>query len=251
MITELEKKEIDKKYFPNGFYYKMKNFDTTSWANSKKYDEPFESVEEYESSVKALRIKNAFCFYQRIKDLNVNDFIKEINNQYLDYTIENKKNAKLWLSLTYDLVLKGVGITGFIEDVSLRGSFIEWYNLKVKELNVTPQEYEIKLFIENNFDHVPPKRVCSYFKKELVETGYLSIEDLEKYLIMAFQDEKIQDEKFRFEKRIKVKTARDIFYRYYTVISKAGNTKKKVYAGLLGNYFTGFTTQKVFDNFAK
>ncbi|WP_166761967.1 hypothetical protein [Flavobacterium psychrophilum] len=123
-------------------------------------------------------------------------------------------------------------------------------------LLLIPQQNQtdgVTSFTKNNFDpeNAKPKKVYDYFKKELVDAGYLSLEDLEKYLIMAFQDKTVPAEKFSFAKKIKVKDARDIFYRYYTVIAKAGNDNKMKYAELLGNYFTGFTAKKVFDNFAK
>ena len=36
--------------------------------------------------------------------MNETDFIKEINNQFLNYALENSQHSELWLSLTYDLV---------------------------------------------------------------------------------------------------------------------------------------------------
>ncbi|MCB5984619.1 hypothetical protein LIT13_13525, partial [Flavobacterium psychrophilum] len=119
--------------------------------------------------------------------------------------------------------------------------FAGFYDIETNEPQQN-QTDEVTSFTKNNFDpeNVLPKKVFDYFKKELVDTGYLSLKDLEKYLIMAFQEKKVPDEKFSFANKIKVKDARDIFYRYYTVIAKAGNDNKMKYAELLGNYFTGF-----------
>lgn len=47
--------------------------------------------------------------------MNETDFIKEINNQFLNYALENSQHSELWLSLTYDLVWKGFSIGGKIE----------------------------------------------------------------------------------------------------------------------------------------
>lgn len=131
---------------------------------------------------------------------------------------------------------------------------INWYKEYLSNINIqsNPQEpTETPLFIENKFDRITPRKVEAFFKKELVDAGYLSIENLQKFLVTAFQEESVPAEKITFEKRIKAQDARDIFYRYYTVIAKAGNSNKMKYAELLGNHFEGFTAQKVFDNFAK
>ena len=162
-ITELQKNEIDKKYFPNGFFYTIKTFDPTSYSNSKRFNEPFENITDYERAVKIVRHSNALRFFHTIKTMNEVDFINEINSQYLNYTLENIENSQLWLSLTYDLVLKGFSV-GKIEDVKIRSVFIEWYNFKVSELNKQPQQSEavkpdevkkdmhLKIFVENAFD---------------------------------------------------------------------------------------------------
>jgi hypothetical protein len=140
MITEIEKKEIDKKYFPNGFPYEVKTFDPYSYSNSKRLVEPFESLQEYEATVKSVRHSNALRFFYFIKGLNEADFINEINNQYLNYTLENTENSKHWLSLTYDLVLKGFSIAGKIEDTNLRGAFIKWYKITFNDLQTEATE---------------------------------------------------------------------------------------------------------------
>jgi hypothetical protein len=144
MITEIEKKEIDKKYFPNGFPYKVKTFDPYSYSNSKRLVEPFESLQEYEATVKSVRHSNGLRFFYFIKGLNEADFINEINNQYLNYTLENTENSKHWLSLTYDLVLKGFSIVGKIEDINLRGAFIKWYTITFNDLQTEATEITTK-----------------------------------------------------------------------------------------------------------
>jgi hypothetical protein len=164
MITEIEKKEIDKKYFPNGFPYKVKTFDTYSYSNSKRLEEPFENLQEYEAVVKSVRHSNGLRFFYFIKGLNENDFIKEINNQYLNYAIENTENSKHWLSLTYDLVLKGFSIAGAIDDINLRGAFIKWYNITLNELEPKNDAPEL-----NN--NTAPKKVKDYKKHIWFTTG--------------------------------------------------------------------------------
>lgn len=101
---------------------------------------------------------------------------------------------------------------------------------------------------KNNFDIVEPNKVYEYFYK-LVEKRYLSKEDLESYLILAFQDKTPPKEKITFSnKHIGNITA--IFYKYYTD-ADSPHGKQKQYAELLGEYFKSFTTDKVINNFAK
>lgn len=138
-ITDLQKNEINKKYFPNGFFYIVKTFNPTSYLNSKRFKEPFENIIDYEKAVKSVRHSNALRFYWHIKTMNKADFINEINSQYLNYTLENIENAELWLSLTYDLVLKGFSVAGKIEDLNIRSVFIDWYNLKIIEFKDKPE----------------------------------------------------------------------------------------------------------------
>ena len=156
-ITQLQKKEIDKKYFPNGFLYTIKTFNTKSYSNSKRCDEPFETLQEYERTVKSIRHRNALRFFSHLKNMNEANFIKEINNQFLEYTLENRQHSEFWLSLTYDLVLKGFSVAGKIEDINLRGAFIEWHKLKISELIKQPPQQEIdkpKADIQNIFNFI-------------------------------------------------------------------------------------------------
>lgn len=154
-ISDAQKKEIDKKYFPNGFFYKVKTFDFIIYSNSKRFDEPFESLQEYEKAVKNLRHRNALSFFHFIKNMNEADFIKEINNQYLDYTLENTENAEYWLKLTYDLVLKGFSVAGKIEDINLRGAFINWYNEKIKSIDIKqPQQIKTEKLKKTLFEFI-------------------------------------------------------------------------------------------------
>lgn len=148
-ITENQKKEIDLKYFPNGYFWNTKNFDPTS--REKRLNDDFETVEEYEARIKGLRHNNALSFYYHIKNMNKVDFINEINSQYLNNTLENEDNAELWLSLTYDLVLKGFSVAGKIEDVNLRGAFIEWHKLRISELKNQPQQTEADKKVKKEF----------------------------------------------------------------------------------------------------
>lgn len=104
---------------------------------------------------------------------------------------------------------------------------------------------------ENNFDHVQAKIVFNYFKAELVDKNYLPLEDLHKYLIMAFQNKIFPNEKFLLKGNVTIGIIRNIFYRYYTEIAQDKFGKKNEYCQLLGEYFNGFDTAKIAKNFNK
>ncbi|GEJ35846.1 conserved hypothetical protein [Flavobacterium psychrophilum] len=177
---------------------------------------------------------------------------RKFTYEFLNYEILKIAN-KIIQKINYDEV---VNTTIFFE---VENYLLALETIKFKKhlnslLLLIPQQNqtdEVTSFTKNNFDpeNAKPKKVYDYFKKELVDTGYLSLEDLEKYLIMAFQDKTAPAERFSFAKKIKVKEACAIFYRYYTVIANAGNGNKMKYAELLGNYFTGYIAKQVYNNF--
>jgi hypothetical protein len=101
----------------------------------------------------------------------------------------------------------------------------------------------------NEFDHVPTEKVYNYFKVELVDTNYLSLDDLDKYLIKAFQEKIKPAEKFVFKGDFSIGIIVNIFYRYYKDIMQDRHGSKDEYCRLLGEYFNGFDTDKVNGNF--
>lgn len=106
--------------------------------------------------------------------------------------------------------------------------------------------------IENKFDHKPIEDVYKFFDKELVKTNWLTTEDLYRFLKMAFDQKKSPhpNDKIKFINDPPKKVIRNIFYRYYKDIN--GKTKSRVLvASLLGDYFFGYETKKVDDNFSK
>lgn len=194
MITDKEKKEIDKKYFPNGFFWHTKNFDPQSYLRDLR--QPFESLELYDSSVKSLLHNNALRFFWTIEKMSKTDFISEINSQYLNYTIENIENAELWLSHTYDIVVKGVGYSQKINDTKLRAAFIEWHELKLNELqprqtNNNDESKEPQHLKSNNLHELITSEHC----KEIVEAVKIQYKNIKgknlKLLLLAFQDLKL------------------------------------------------------------
>jgi hypothetical protein len=98
---------------------------------------------------------------------------------------------------------------------------------------------------------VPSKIVFNYFKTELVDKNYLSLDDLHKYLFVAFDNKTIPVEKFLLKGKFTIGKIRNIFYRYYTEIAQDKHGLKLEYCRLLGEYFNGFDTDKTMNNFNK
>lgn len=103
----------------------------------------------------------------------------------------------------------------------------------------------------NNFDHIQKERVYNYFKAELVDKNYLSLHDLQRYLITAFQEKTLPEEKFKLKGDYNKGIVTNIFYRYYNEIAQDKHGLKRKYCQLLGEYFNGFETKKVIGNFNK
>lgn len=232
-ISDAQKREIDKKYFPNGFPYVITTFKPESYSNSKRFYKPFESLQEYEKVVKSLRHRNGLSFFHFIKNMNEADFIKEINNQYLDYTLENTENAEYWLKLTYDLVLKGFSVAGKIEDVNLRGAFINWHNEKIKSIDIKqPQQTETQrpdevLLKNKNID---------IFKNDLGFTIFMKMYNLYKdeknklanfsFLFYAMEKEFLVCNQSKFKEFLE---KQDIFIDKIDSRQSGTNSKSKLY----------------------
>jgi hypothetical protein len=255
MITENQKNKIDNKYLPNGFFYVVKTFDVAK--KTKRLNDPFETVELYEVAVKNVRHSNALYFFYKLKLLNEIDFIKEINNQYLNYVFENKKNAGLWLSLTYDLVLKGFVIAGKIEDVSLRGAFLDWYdtmiikqpehtNNNTDAVNVfcktmplsIPNEHFKTLTIKCSKDGQPFLTQEQF--DNFINRGFGGKEDLPKIKINQAPKEKFKIQYLFYQ-----------FYHNYAFDYFVTDQAKNVFVKLLTDNFVGWDFDNVHANFNK
>lgn len=129
--------------------------------------------------------------------------------------------------------------------------FYDTDKTEVLDLSITTSSKSTAFEFENNFDHVPSKIVFNYFKKELVDKNYLSLDDLHKYLLAAFEDKKAPVDKFVLKGRFSIGIIRNIFYRYYTEIAQDKHGLKDKYCQLLGEYFNGFDTAKIKSNFNK
>jgi hypothetical protein len=172
----------------------------------------------------------------------------------------------------FDPIEKNCGQEKFLETMSYfekrvasHKAIISWLETRKleleKELSSLSQQVEPKIieqnyfskpcFEINKFDHVNKDKVLGYFKAELVDKNYLSLETLHKYLIVAFQEKTTVAEKITLQGKFTQGNIRNIFYRYYDEIAQDKHGLKRDYCKLLGEYFVGFDTEKIIRNFNK
>lgn len=121
----------------------------------------------------------------------------------------------------------------------------------VPENNTNKPPQQEKFQFTNKFDTVPEDKVYQYFFDKLVNPGYMTNEDLKKYLVQAFEQTAQEKIIFTLTKSPKVGTVRNIFYIYYAEIASKPHNEQKRYASLLGEHFSGYDTKKVLNNFAR
>lgn len=121
----------------------------------------------------------------------------------------------------------------------------------VPENNTNKPPQQEKFQFTNKFDTVPEDKVYQYFFDKLVNPGYMTNEDLIKYLVQAFEQTAQEKIIFTLAKSPKVGTVRNIFYIYYAEIASKPHNEQKRYASLLGEHFSGYDTKKVLNNFAR
>jgi hypothetical protein len=150
-----------------------------------------------------------------------------------------------------------------VEKIFYPYEFFSFYQLKkyiigLIQKNETPKNpnqpelTRTKIFtFKNNFDSVNTEIVHKHFKENLVDKNYLSIEVLEQFLIMAFQEQRQLENKFTFDKHTTNDTIIKIFYDYYSKIARSPYGKQIKYIELLCNYFVGYNAQKIHSNFSR
>lgn len=103
----------------------------------------------------------------------------------------------------------------------------------------------------NNHDDVKPTEVFQHFFETLVKTQILTVEDLNKFLLIAFDKKQTPRERFKLNDRGKKQKVIRAFYSYYTLKANKVQGIQKSYAALLGEYFEGYSTNEVYTNFSK
>lgn len=138
-ISQAEKDQIFKEMvFEKGLFY----FSDTNKKRIKqayeKLENSFETEEDFIRAVNSLLHSNGLYFYNKLRTIsNETEFIKYIQSQYDLYNEYTPNNSLNWLNFTKKAVMYGFGILR-IENESLKASFMNWYNERVKTL--TPEK---------------------------------------------------------------------------------------------------------------
>jgi len=104
---------------------------------------------------------------------------------------------------------------------------------------------------KNNFNNNSTDEIYSHFKTGLVEKGYLTEQELNKYLKAAFELKTIPETLFKIKDAPNKAAIEAVFYKYYKNVAGKIHGKQIQYAALLGDYFEGYKTPTVSSNFSK
>lgn len=238
IITSLEKLDHEV------FYYVRNRIGERHCVYAKNIGDPFENETKiiFENSKKDVP--------DELKAPIVIDFSNDDNDDILDMQATSYNFIKFISNRITSLCL----INEFLEQ---RKQEIERELIKISQIEPSSEILKnkeidsIEFSFNNEFDNVNSKVVFDYFKKELVDKNYLSIEDLENYLKLSFEKKEIPKEKFVFKQNRTLKAVRAIFYNYFKNIAYKPSGRQPEYVKLLTDYFQGFEYEKVKNNFNK
>lgn len=259
MITDKEKKEIDKKYLPNGFFwYNIKN------EHSEIVLKTFEgSKDKYIELIKKHFSHNATSFISSLRKLEKTKFIEQIEAQFTYYTKEKSGNAEKWLPITKDTILNGgLGVYKVYDNV-LRAAFIEWYEFKLSELQPSQTknntETEEPQQDENVFCKTMPLNIPKeHFKTLTLKNSknglpYLTQNQFNDFINKAFLG-KVNLPKQKFNQvpkgeKLKIQYLFRQFYENYCFEYFNTGQTQDVFIKLLTENFIGWEFENVKNNF--
>ena len=137
---------------------------------------------------------------------------------------------------------------------AIKNSIIDKYNESaiIKELPTITKNDMVQLskFTDNNFNDLDAKEVDNYFRTNL--KGLTDEKTIDKFLIMAFQDEELIVNKFTFSTtENNRKKIMKVFHIFYSVVSGKPKGYANKYGNLLALYFEGYTIKYVLANWSK
>jgi hypothetical protein len=101
----------------------------------------------------------------------------------------------------------------------------------------------------NKFNLNDVSNVVDYFKKELVENGLITENDLMIFLINAFDKMVTTSPKIKLKKDINQNKIVSKFHKFYATENSSPKGKKEVYLKLLTNHFEGYDYDTIINNF--
>ncbi|WP_396185925.1 hypothetical protein [Flavobacterium sp.] len=174
----------------------------------------------------------------------INEFIKPyINGQKTELEQQGIQDVN---SLMIKIYL--VSYNKIISFLETRKSELEGKTTLPKPLNLV-ENSEFKF--TNNFDNVAESKILEYFTEKLVETKYISENDLILFLKLAFDKMEVPQQKISFARLNTQRGIIKIFYNYYKIIAGKPHGKQERYIKLLSDYFISFDYEKIRTNFSK
>ncbi|NJN24750.1 MAG: hypothetical protein HC819_01525 [Cyclobacteriaceae bacterium] len=173
---------------------------------------------------------------------------KEQFQDYLNNEIESAQNAMKRVKL---LDLQNNNGDNF------RCNRIEVYILnkerikKLNEFNSPPIQKVHRIDFTNNFDEISVEQVYDHFKEGLLETNYLTSDELNIFLKSAFELKEPPTPLLTIKNSPPKNKIMKVFYEYYRDLAAKPHGRQKEYAGLLGNNFQGYDTDNISSNFSK
>lgn len=164
----------------------------------------------------------------------------------------------VWMKAMYEYFEK-YGVFKVQEELIhfLKGEF----QLHIKEIsdsynndNTSTNSNEARdgaISFKNNFDGMDESDILRHFRQGLVDSRYLTEEELNQYLKAAFELKTVPERLFRFKDVPKKDKVYAVFYKYFKNVASQPHGKQPQYAALLGDYFEGYNTKTVSTNFSK
>jgi hypothetical protein len=223
------------------------------------------------------------CEYTRYGGCpNVNGFhfyytYQRISNEFIDFVLDHDKDFDYYkqyfkkvLQLIEDIEYNPIELVSMADEhkeietkseqetPTFKNNIVNITSVEIYKLGSladerkeieTKSEQETSTF-KNNFDNISTIEIYKHFKAGLVEKGYLTEYELNKYLKAAFELLTVPEILFKLKDAPR-KSIDAVFYNYYRNVAGKVHGKQIKYAALLGNYFEGYKTQTVSSNFSK
>jgi len=203
--------------------------------------------------------------YKDVKQRNNNSILTPYNWEQHKDTFFNQRLEKYSESYTVkekiNLELKCLEnlYTNTTDYEILKQRYKDFLQSKIDSPQETPEPQEkpqpgktetANFNFTNNFDDIKEADVYNHFKK-LVDKRMLTNEELNEYLLKAFQEKTPPENLFKLNNPRSKSEVRKVFHYYFKSIAQSPHGKQSQYVRLLTDYFEGYKFQTTKTNFSK
>jgi len=180
-------------------------------------------------------------------------------------TIENYKDKIEYLEFEKIEYLRNIKLTTLQASGEVNRSFhdkttlflhrkleieIDHHKQKLGEVNKPLRSTNANFQFENKFNSESTGKVYQHFKSGLVDKGYCKIEDLEKFIKAAFEDEKPLVNKVKLIREYKMEVKK-LFHSFYKESQHHKDYSAEYYGRLLSENFDGYKLEELLTNWSK